>query len=238
MPATAPTTYSLDYHGRRVEVDLDSDGRRNSARMTVDGAEVATADVSPFQDATLDAAGVRVKVSWWWPGRPSSVVLLDRVDDGVVPYTDRVPLDAPPGSRAARLQQLQRERPRLFAARHVVVAVGKVAASVLGLAALAVLLLRWLRRWLPEVSLPDWRLWDWLPDLSLPDWLPDLSWPDWLPDLTMPGWLAWLLAHDAGQWVRWVVLVLVAVGVAEREVRRRRSREQRLRTPRPPAPGA
>ena len=86
----------------------------------------------------------------------------------------------PPGSFAARLLIFQRNHPRLYASRHVMLAVGKVAAALLGLGLLVRLLLQpvldWIKDRLPEIDLP-----------SIP-W-PDIPWPDIpLPNSIFPTW--------------------------------------------------
>jgi hypothetical protein len=96
-----------------------------------------------------------------------------------------------------RLANLERERPRLYAARHVAKGVGQVLAAVIGIG-LAV-------RFLP------------LPDLPLPNVdLPGLS----VPDLPLPGWLAAILG-TAKFWLPVLIGILVALG----ELERRRKRE-------------
>lgn len=122
----------------------------------------------------------------------------------------------PPGSVAARLAVFRRDHPRLWAARHVVLAVLKVGLALLGVAAFLRLLvapvLQWLRSLLPDLDLPaiPW------PDIDLPD----IPWPDLdLPDLHPPAWVLVLLG-TAKFWVP----ILVAVAAAAVEVRRRRRR--------------
>lgn len=142
-------------------------------------------------------------------------------------------LDAPPGSKAARRQELARERPVLYSIRHVLEGTAKVAWFVLG-AALLARLIAWLRErfdWdvdLPTLPLPDVNLpsipW---PDISLPsiDW-PSIPWPDIsLP--TPPDWLVWLLEHR-----NYFVPVVIGVVVAIWEVRRQR-RQARMRAAAP-----
>ena len=122
-------------------------------------------------------------------------------------------LDAPPGSRAARLQELARSNPRAYAVRHVASGVASVVWFVLG-AALVARLLAWLRSLidvdLPRPPLPDGDLpripW---PDIDLPD-LPRLSW-------TPPAWLVTLLDSKEYWWP-----ILLGVALATWEVRRQR----------------
>jgi hypothetical protein len=108
----------------------------------------------------------------------------------------------------------RRDHPGLWASRHVVLAVAKVALAVLGVTAIIRLLL------MPLVD----RLLELLPDLDLPaiPWpdidLPDIPWPDIdLPDLHAPGWLL-VLVGTAKYWAP----ILGAIGLAVVEVRRRR----------------
>lgn len=128
---------------------------------------------------------------------------------------ERIPFEPAPGTLAARLQRLQREHPRLWAARHVVLATARVLAGLLGVLVFLQVVLRqvlgWLTDHLPDVDLPDipW------PDIDLPS----IPWPDIdLPDVSLPGWLL-VLVGTAKFWVP----ILVAVVLAVREVRRRKN---------------
>jgi hypothetical protein len=132
---------------------------------------------------------------------------------------ERYPFCPPPGSFAAQLLIFQRNHPRVYAARHVVLAVGRVAAALLGLGLLLRLLLQpvldWIKDRLPEIDLPSipW------PDIPWPDIpLPDID----LPDLTMPSWLRAIIG-TAKFWLP----VLIAIGIAVAETRRRRARATR-----------
>ena len=101
-----------------------------------------------------------------------------------------------------RLAKLERERPRLYAARHVAKGVGQVLLAVVGVG-LAV-------RFLPLPDLP-------LPNLDVPE-LPR-------PDLSVPGWLAAILG-TAKFWGPILAGVLIALG----ELERRRKRDQERET--------
>jgi hypothetical protein len=138
---------------------------------------------------------------------------------GWIATADKHPFAPPPGSLAARLQAFERDHPRLWASRHVVLAVLKVLVALLGFAAFIRLLiapvLSWLRGLLPAIDLPEipW------PDIDLPD----IPWPDIdLPELVLPHWLRVVLG-TAKFWVP----VLVAIAVAVAEVRRRRTAHTR-----------
>jgi hypothetical protein len=119
--------------------------------------------------------------------------------------------DPPPGSFAARLLVFQRNHPRLYAFRHVVRAIGGVAAGLLGLAVFVRLLLQPVLDWIA----------DRLPDIELPS----IPWPDIdLPELPVPSWLRVILG-TAKFWLP----VLIAIGVAMAEIRRRRAAAARER---------
>jgi len=119
-------------------------------------------------------------------------------------HAQPVPLEPEPGSRAARREQFKRERPGLYAARHVAKAVGKVLMPLLGIGLLLNLL--------PEISIDipiD------LPAIPFPD-LPSIPFPDIdLPEL--PGWVKAIL-EAAKYWGP----ILVAIVIAVREWRKRR----------------
>jgi hypothetical protein len=133
----------------------------------------------------------------------------------------RHPFEPPQGSFAARLLAWQRQHPRLYASRHVVLAVGKVAAALLGFGLLVRLLLRpvldWISARLPDINFPSIP-WPSIPWPSIP-W-PDIPLPDIdLPDLALPTWMQ-VIIGTAKFWLP----VLIAIGVAVAEVRRRRAK--------------
>jgi hypothetical protein len=128
---------------------------------------------------------------------------------------ERHPFAPPPGSFAARLLIFQRNHPRLYASRHIVLAVAKVVTALLGLAVLVRLLLQpaldWIIKRLPDIDLPS------LPWPDIP-W-PDFPWPDIdLPELAVPAWLR-VIIGTAKFWLP----VLIAIGVAVAETKRRRA---------------
>jgi hypothetical protein len=129
--------------------------------------------------------------------------------------------DPPRGSFAARLLTFQRNHPGLYASRHVVCAVGKVGAGLLGLVVFVRLLLQpaldWITDRLPDIELPSipWPNIDW----------PSIPWPDIdLPQLAVPFWLR-VIIGTAKFWLP----VFLAIGVAIAEVRRRRAAAARER---------
>lgn len=134
---------------------------------------------------------------------------------------DRTRTDADADVPAGRLERLRRDRPELYAFRHVVKAAVKVGLAALGVGAvLRALLPRfdlgWLRDWVPG----------WLAGIDrsrIPD---PLGWGvrrlgDLLPDVGIPGWLA-----DVGRSARWWGPILIAVLVAVAEVERRRQADR------------
>ena len=144
------------------------------------------------------------------PGLPKGVAALA----GLV-AAERHPFAPPPGSFAARLLIFQRNHPRLYASRHIVLAVAKVVTALLGLAVLVRLLLQpvldWITERLPAIDLPS------IPWPDLP-W-PDFPWPDIdLPELAVPAWLR-VIIGTAKFWLP----VLIAIGVAVAETKRRRA---------------
>lgn len=120
------------------------------------------------------------------------------------------------GAVAARAEAFGGRHPRLYASRHVVVALAQTLGVLLGIGLL-------LRSLLPRID------WSWLPGVEVPtEWVPDLSWvPDplgWLfqglPDVDVPEW-----AQAVAQLWKWWGLVLIAVLVAVEEVQKRRRRQ-------------
>jgi hypothetical protein len=101
-----------------------------------------------------------------------------------------------------RLGKLERERPRLYAARHVAKGAGQALLAVVGVGVAV--------RFLPLPDLP-------LPNLDVPE-LPR-------PDLSVPGWLAAILG-TAKFWGPILAGVLVGLG----ELERRRKRDQMRET--------
>ena len=220
----------LPWRGRTLEVRTTRSGLSTQATLLCD--DVALTDgrgrgrvLLPLPGAGEPAPTVLVLTPV--PGVAARAVLLvpraeEREDvpaDGVsraldLATAERHVFEPAPGTLAARVRAVEERHPRLWASRHVVLAVVRVAAGLLGLALLLQALVRPLLRWLsglvPDVGLPDLPL----PDLDLPS----IPWPDLdLPDLTVPGWLSAVLA-TAEIWGP----VLVGVGLAVAEVRRRR----------------
>lgn len=219
MTALGSARYATSLAGQLIEVDASRSGLTSTARLYVDGAQVDEQS-SGVEEIRLAYEDVDVRVRCVWPGRISHCALVlrdaptDAVEAGDEEGTEhRVPLDPPPGTRAAKMAEFERSHPRLYASRHIAVAVGEVLLVVLGV---GVLLRSLLPRidfsWLPDVDM------SWVPDIDL-SWIPDpLGW-FWglLPDISMPGWWDTVMGST-----RYWVPILIALGVAGREVDKRR----------------
>jgi hypothetical protein len=241
---TADRRFRLEYNGQFLELSARRDGLRTQVALFVDGDQVGEASglgrvVTPVPVATsvagtstvdphagpaeIDSEPLRstVLVLSLLPGTASRALLLvprpDATDAGLgsLAAGERHLFVPPPGSFAARMLIFQRNHPRLYASRHVVLAVGKVAAALLGLAVFIRLLLQpvldWIRDRLPHIDLPS------IPWPDIP-W-PHIPWPDIdLPELAVPSWLQVIIGTG-----KFWLPVLIAIGVAVAEIRRRRA---------------
>ena len=217
----AGRTHTLDVGEHRLVARVWSAGLSTHVALEVDGVEVAQRRAWPLVRIPVDDLGsglehAAVVVLAPRPGH-GTVRLVVPADDGApTSRPERIDFEPPTGTAAHRRYVWARRHPRLYAARHVVVATVEVVAGLL-LARIAlgfVLDLDW--GWLPDWHLPR------LPRPHLPDlpW-PDVPWPDLdLPDWSVPGWLAAVLASK-----KYWFPILVAIGVAVAEVRRRRRRD-------------
>jgi hypothetical protein len=188
-----PTAFSIEHDGRRIEVVPDSTLTKDRVRLLIDGEPVAEAKPNGA-DTVLAAEGVEVHVVLPWHG-----VTITRAE--LVGPDGPIRLAPEPGSAAARREQLERERPGVYAARHVAKGIAQALAAVIGIG--------FAIRLLPDISLPiD------LPEPDLPD-LPDLPLPS--IDLELPGWIQAILASKA----IWLPVILGLV-IGLREWRRRR----------------
>ena len=225
---TSAKRFRLEYNGQFIELSARRDGLRTRVAPLVDGRQVGGASglgrvVTPSPVATsvaatstvdshagpaeIDSEPLRstVLVVIPLPGTVSRALLLvprpDSTDAGLgsLVSAERHPFVPPPGSFAARMLIFQRNQPRLYASRHVVLAVGKVVAALLGLAVFVRLLLQPVLEWVT-------------------DRLPDID----LPELALPVWLR-VIIGTAKFWLP----VVIAIGVAVAEVRRRRAKAER-----------
>jgi hypothetical protein len=187
MLAAVPTTFSIEHDGRRIEVVPYSSLSKDRLQLLIDGDLVA--EVKPNgADTVVAGDGVEVRVVMPWHG--TSITRAELVSP-----EGPVRLAPAPGSAAARREQIERERPGLYAARHVLKGVAQVVGAVLGIG----LVIRF------------------LPDISLPIDLPDINLNIDPPSLDPPGWVAAIMA-SAKFWLP----ILLGVVIALREWRRRR----------------
>jgi hypothetical protein len=192
------TRFGIDHEGRRVEIEPEGTWSGDVLRLYVDGEQVAEVKKhgSPI---TVAADGIEVTAQMAWYGGAVKTAELKAGDTTLA-------LEPEPGSRAARSEQFKRERPGLYAARHVAAGIGKVVLPLLAIG-LGINLLPDIDVDLP--SLP-------LPSIDVP--LPSIALPE------PPGWVKAIL-ESAKYWGPIAVGVVIAI----REWRRRRTAEVRRR---------
>jgi hypothetical protein len=171
-----PTTFSIEHDGRHIEVVPESTLKKDCVRLLIDGEPVAEARPNGA-DTVVAGEGVEVRVVMPWHG-----VSITRAE--LVAPDGPIRLAPDPGSAAARRERLERERPGLYAARHVAKGVAQALAAVIGIG-FAIRL---------------------LPDISLPIDLPDID----PPSLEPPDWIASILASKA-IWLPLILGVVIAL---------------------------
>lgn len=223
MTATPVPRFTLDHDGHRFAVESESAGLQTLARLFVDGEQV---DEKKGMDKkiTLEGGGLIVVVKLTFLGAIDEILAVPVGTDPKKAAEEGVAFAAPAGSRAARMEELRRTRPTLYAARHVAMAVLQVAIGVFGIGALLWGLVEGL---LPRINFPDIPLPD-LPNIPWPDIdLPAIPWPDLplpaivLPDLSHLAWIKDLLSS-----LNWLVPIVIAIVVALNELDKRRKREK------------
>lgn len=130
---------------------------------------------------------------------------------------ERIPFEPPAGTRAHRAHVFKRDHPKLYAARHLVIAVGEVVVALVGIR-IAIGIIPWDKLPFPDLDLPSIDLpsipW---PDIDWPDLdLPDIDWP------SLPGWVTAILDNK-----QFWLPILIAVFATFGEVERRRKRRER-----------
>ena len=219
--------YTLEHRGHLFELYSSRGEKGTTYRLVLDGEQVAEQETvwrdpkfvldELGLDVDLDELGLtggRIVATSWRRGLISTCNLVlpaKLLGTGLGDRPERIPFEPPPGTRAHRTYRLKRDRPALYAARHLVVGVGEVVVALLGIR-LAIKLIPW-----PDIDLPFVNL----PNLHLPSLdLPDFPWPDVDPDLPgPPGWLKAIL--EAKQyWLPIVIAVFVTAGELERRKRR------------------
>jgi hypothetical protein len=224
MTTSEPARFTLEEAGHTYEVESHSSGLNTIARLFVDGVQVD--EQKGMEKAiVLHGGGLAVVVSLDWLGNITEILAVpaggDPGEEKKRAASEGIAFVPPPGSRAARLDEMRRKHPELYAARHVVLATLQVLVGFLGIGALLSALLGGLipRLHLPVPDLPDLPL----PDIDLPaiPW-PSISWPDLpIPDLAF-------LAPLKELWgaVNWLVPIIIAIVVALNEVDKRRKRQK------------
>ncbi|MEW2358931.1 hypothetical protein [Spirillospora sp. NPDC029432] len=230
MARTAQGRWTLDHDGHRLEVEAAPSGAtdvKRGIRLYLDGDMVAEATTSQ-KKVKLTHEDLTVKASWDWRGELSHCALAPAAPEleikdakdvrALIDRSGETWFTPPEGSRAARREALARRHPRLYAARHVVLAAAKVLLPLLGITAL-------IRIPKPDIDLPTVDL----PDIDPPD-LPDIPWPSIdlpsipLPDLALPGWIQAVL-DSAKYWGP----ILIAIGIAVQEHERRKKQREKQR---------
>lgn len=196
MKATAAKRYTLERAGHRLEVEPVEVGLGYLARLFVDG-ELKAEQKARDERAQLQAGDFTVRVRWGSFGQVTQCVLVEnRACDEGQPVQE-LPFEPPPGTRAARLARLERERPVLYASRHVLWAVLHLLLPLLGIGALLATLL-------PHIDLT---------------WLPKPLYDELFGG--SPAWLAPVLDSPIFQVAKWSLPILLAIAVAVNEVKKR-----------------
>ena len=162
---SSPTRFTLDYDGHSFAVETASAGMQTVARLFVDDQQV---DEQKGMDKSvhLEGGGLTVVVGLNWLGQVTRILAVPSGADPKTAEEQGMVFAAPAGSHAARVEELQRNHPVLYSARHIVIATAQVLIGFIGIGAL-------LRGLLPRIDLPDIP-WPTLPAIPWPD-LPDIS---------------------------------------------------------------
>lgn len=203
--------------GHDYELQVDASFKGNRIRLRSDGVDVhdrITHGDSPTI-SLQDGQKLKIRLS------PLGAVKRATIRDGDLDLD----FDAPPGTRAARVQAWGRRHPHLYAIRHVLTSGVGVLLALVGVG----WLIRLIEPYLPDITLPSIP-WPDVPDIPWPD-LPSIPWPDLpdlpdLPDFTAPGWVV-VVMETQKYW--FPLLVAVGIGVWEvRRQRRQRTHRERL----------
>lgn len=203
---SASGLFTLDHDGTHYELEVEPTGLLgNTARLFADGEQAAgvNKDLEPLK---LETDQLKITVTCDLFHRVKKLVTVTKEGDEPLYFSP------PEGSLMAKLERLEREKPVLYASRHVGLAAGKLVAGLLGIGAIFKLLLPRIP-W-PDIDLPDVRL----PKIDLPD----VPWPDldipW-PDLELPAWMKAVLAT-----AKWWGPIVAAIFVALHEVDKNRKK--------------
>jgi len=170
----------LHNHGHLLEVESPFTGLARVGRLFVDGKQVDERKVW-FESARLTGGGVSVIVDWTLLNQMTRCIAIPAGTDEKAETKAEIPFQPPVGSYAARMEKLARERPHLYASRHVSIAIVQALIGLLGIGSLVIGLL-------PRIELPTipWREFT----IPFPDWprtfvdrIAIFSWI--LPDLSL-----------------------------------------------------
>jgi hypothetical protein len=229
MAQIATNQYTLDFAGKSFAVATESAGLSTNARLFVDGVQIDEKK-SANNRVKLEGGGLTVVVYLNWLGHVTQILAVSRGTDPKRAEEEGLAFAPPPGSRAAKLEELRRTHPELYAARHILGAIAQVAIGVLGIGALLWAIFGAL---LPRISIP-------LPPLPAIPWpvidididLPNIPWPDIpLPVIVVPEPILTFLRSlgPLFSMLDWIIPIVIATFVAINEVRKRRKRDEAQR---------
>lgn len=203
MEATTAKRYTLEHTGHCLEVEPVEVGLSHIARLFVDG-ELKDEQKARNERARLQAGDYTVRIRWNGFGQVTQCVLVEKRANSEGQQGQETHFEPPPGTRAARLAKLERERPLLYASRHVLWAVLRTLLPLLGIGAL-------LTTFLPRV------------DLS---WLPQPIYDEFFGP--PPAWITPILDSPIFQVAKWGLPILIAILIAVSEVEKRRAKMTKL----------
>lgn len=227
MTQSAPFTYQESDH--LLSITSESAGIQTLVRLFRDGDLVAE-HRGIDSNVTLRTADHTVVVKVGPLGGISQALLLP--PDAEPKDAQRLGQEftAPPGTFAARVQAWGNRHPDLYAARHVVIAIGQTVLGIIGFSAILFGLLPsipWPDVPLPEIPLPHVAV----PRIDVPDLpIPEIVLPAIpLPQVSAPAWLEPLFST-----LKYMTPIVVAIVIAVREAKHRRQRRKHA-DPHPPA---
>jgi hypothetical protein len=235
MTQSAPFTYQTpDYV---LSATSESSGLQTIVRL-FQGSDLVAEQRGMDSTVTLRASEHVVVVKVGPFGGITQALLLPEGTDPKDVQKLGAEFSAPPGTFAARVQAWGNRHPDLYAARHVVIAIGQTVLGIIGFSAIFFGLLPTIP-WpnialdfpLPHIPLPHLTL----PALPIPEIaLPAIPLPDFtLPHITPPTWLEPLFSA-----LKYLSPIVIAIVIAVREARQRRHRRVRAEQNAPAMPGA
>ena len=223
MTQSAPFTYQTPTY--LLSVTTESPGIQTIVRLFRDG-ELIEEQRGMDSTVALRASDDVVVVKVGPFGGITQALLLPVGTDPKDAQKLGAEFTAPPGTFTARVQAWGNRHPDLYAARHVVIAIGQMVLGIIGFSAIFIGLL-------PSIPWPNIALDFPLPHITLPALpLPAIPLPAIaLPDITPPAWLEPLFSA-----LKYLSPMVIAVVIAVREARQRRQRRARAEQPTPTMP--